>query len=605
MEVPMTPIPRPTAASPTRQARWAGALAIAAASLAMLRWSWLTWPDVLIDFGRELYVPWQIFEGKTLYTDIAYFNGPLSPYLNSLWFQLFGPSLRTLAVCNLVILAGVIALLHRLLREIADLTSATVACLMFVTLFAFGQLVGVGNYNYVCPYQHQVTHGLALSLLAIWSMSSYLARRRLAALAGAGLCLGLVFLTKAEIFLATVLSLTAGLALTLWTERPPGRGLIAALGLFAASAVMPVIVAWGLLSLAMPWHQALQGTLGAWPSIFNTHPASLRFYRMGMGTLDPLASVRDVLAWTGRYVLLFVPVAALALACRRPAMRATGVTVATLWTTGWLLGGLAGDWMHAFVPLPLVMLVAGAIVLVAFVRRRDDPRAGARLILCEILILWALVLLSKMILFAHVWHYGFVLAMPATLLMVVALVGWIPDWIGTRGGSSIVFRAAALSVLLIAIAAHLQTTRYWFRQKTYPLSRGADRFLADDRGVAIGIALAEIDRQLSPGETLAVLPEGAILNFLSRRSNPTPYHSFTPFELMVFGEARILSSFQAHPPDCIILVHRETSEEGPQFFGRDYGRGIDYWIRENYHPIVLIGAGALQAERAGILILHR
>src|SRR6266700_6309518 len=64
----------------------AGPTLILAASLAMLVWSWGTWPDVLIDFGRELYVPWQLSAGKVLYTDVAYFNGPLSPYFNSLCF---------------------------------------------------------------------------------------------------------------------------------------------------------------------------------------------------------------------------------------------------------------------------------------------------------------------------------------------------------------------------------------------------------------------------------------------------------------------------------------------------------------------------------------
>ena len=37
---------------------------------------------LMIDFGRELYVPWQLNEGKALYRDIAYFHGPFSPYLN-------------------------------------------------------------------------------------------------------------------------------------------------------------------------------------------------------------------------------------------------------------------------------------------------------------------------------------------------------------------------------------------------------------------------------------------------------------------------------------------------------------------------------------------
>ena len=64
--------------------------------------TWRRWPDLLIDFGRELYVPWQLASGAVLYEDIAYFNGPLSAYWNALLFRWFGPSLLTLVVANLL-----------------------------------------------------------------------------------------------------------------------------------------------------------------------------------------------------------------------------------------------------------------------------------------------------------------------------------------------------------------------------------------------------------------------------------------------------------------------------------------------------------------------
>ena len=48
--------------------------------------NWAGWASPLIDFGRELYVPWQLAQGKVLYRDIAYLDGPLPPYLNALWF---------------------------------------------------------------------------------------------------------------------------------------------------------------------------------------------------------------------------------------------------------------------------------------------------------------------------------------------------------------------------------------------------------------------------------------------------------------------------------------------------------------------------------------
>jgi len=63
-----------------RAARLAGLVVLAGVAIAMLRMSWGKWPDVLVDFGRELYVPWMLAEGKVLYRDLLYFRGPLSPY---------------------------------------------------------------------------------------------------------------------------------------------------------------------------------------------------------------------------------------------------------------------------------------------------------------------------------------------------------------------------------------------------------------------------------------------------------------------------------------------------------------------------------------------
>lgn len=42
--------------------------------------------------------------GVRLHVDISYLNGPLSPYLNALWFTLFGVGFRTVDVGNVVLL---------------------------------------------------------------------------------------------------------------------------------------------------------------------------------------------------------------------------------------------------------------------------------------------------------------------------------------------------------------------------------------------------------------------------------------------------------------------------------------------------------------------
>ena len=106
--------------------------------------------------------------------------------------------------------------------------------------------------------------------------------------------------------------------------------------------------------------------------------------------------------------------------------------------------------------------------------------------------------------------------------------------------------------------------------------------------------MALIEERIEPAETLAVMPEGVILNFLSDRDNPVPYTTYGSGEVMIFGEDNILASFESNPPDFLLIVHQDGSEFGRRFFGRDYARKIWTWITAEYHCLEpLIGAPPL------------
>jgi 4-amino-4-deoxy-L-arabinose transferase-like glycosyltransferase len=132
---------------PLWQRRWFGPALVALAAVAMLVWTWQTWPDVLVDFGVQLYVPWRLTQGQVLYRDIAHYTGPLSVYYNALAFWLFGASLRVLEIANLPILAATIALIYWLALRLGGRICATICGLSFVALFAFAHLTPSGNYN--------------------------------------------------------------------------------------------------------------------------------------------------------------------------------------------------------------------------------------------------------------------------------------------------------------------------------------------------------------------------------------------------------------------------------------------------------------------------
>ena len=128
---------------------WATPVALGLTSFALLWWTWGKWPDVIIDFGRELYVPWRLSEGEVLYRDIAAFYGPLSQYVNALWFKLFGASLYTLVWCNFALVLLLLYWLHQILVNIGGRVSGFAGCMMFIVLFGFAQYEQIKKFELI------------------------------------------------------------------------------------------------------------------------------------------------------------------------------------------------------------------------------------------------------------------------------------------------------------------------------------------------------------------------------------------------------------------------------------------------------------------------
>jgi hypothetical protein len=260
-------------------------------------------------------------------------------------------------------------------------------------------------------------------------------------------------------------------------------------------------------------------------------------------------------------------------------------------------------WLGMMRPLPLV--AAAALASGAYRVFRRDPQAAPRAILAVSLAAFALLLLAKMPLNARIYNYGFVLAMPAVLLLVVVLLDAVPAWIAARGGSAVTFRAAVLVVVGVGVAAHLAIVDAYFSRRTEVVGKGDDAFLAGERSLVIQQTLASIARESRKDQTLLVLPEGQMLNYLARRVDPSPYGELMPTEVAFYGEDRLLASFAAHPPDFVALVDKDTSEYGARYFGRDYAQQLALWVRGHYHEISLAGGRPFEGGRFGILLLRR
>lgn len=594
--------------------RCVGPLSIAGAFALLAWWSWGKWTDVQIDFGLELYIPWRLSQGEALYRDIAYRNGPLPPYLNALWFRLFGDSLTTLVSCNLAILAGICALTYQILRRSCDRLTAAVGCLVLLGVFGFSQYVGVANYNYVTPYQHAQTHGLALSIAMIAAISRYLGTERIRWLALAGVCLGLVFLTKLELLAAAAAACGLG-----WVFVFAGRPMSVRSGfrlaaVFAVAFLLPVAAFFVLLALQMPAAAALEGVLGNWRYLgagILVDP----FYRSVLGLDDVSGNLWRALRMSGGVAGFAV----LGLAADRLLRRAPGPPA--VWGVA---AGLAVflamtflpvtvPWMEVARALPLTTLLA-ALALAGFcLRHRRERETLVRWAPLALWAVFALVLLGKMILHARFFHYGFALAMPATLLLVACLVGVGPAAGRARLGGSGAFRMINLAAIASGVLLLLLWSDAIYARKDFVVGEGGDAIVVEgpvyeSRGQVVSEALQKLDAIMDPEATLLALPEGAGLNYWLRRRNSTRYGLFLPTEIEAFGGDEImLRDIRAHPPDFIALVQRDHAEFGVGPFGVDprNGRGIMRWVAGSYQRVGQIGAEPFRNRGFGIVVLRR
>jgi hypothetical protein len=223
----------------------------------------------------------------------------------------------------------------------------------------------------------------------------------------------------------------------------------------------------------------------------------------------------------------------------------------------------------------------------------------------------SLALMLKILLNTKLFEYGAYLAVPGFLSLIAALVYFLPRAAHRRWKGGSVLRAAFSTAMVLFLSVQLIVTVTFLRQKQVRVGTGGDvlrLFERDEATSGIVQALEEIRGLMRPAHTLAVLPEGVMFNYLTRRRNPTPYINLMPPELRAFGEASIIQAFEQHPPDFVLLVHKDIEEfygVGP--FGEDpaYGEAMMAWVGSNYARVGLILNEPLTDDRFGIALFRR
>jgi len=574
-----------------------GLTAIILAFVTAATLTWRKWPDVTIDFGTQLYIPWQILKGAVLYRDLFYFaGGPFSQYFNALLFKIFGVSFLTLIVANLTFVAGIIYLIYRRFMAAADVATATLICLAIVLVFAFEQFMQTGNYNYIAPYSHEALHGLILSILAIAFLSDWINKEKTHFALAAGFCVGVVFLTKPDIFAALALTVVAGFALFLMTR---GRKIfIGSLAAFIFAGLLPPLFFFIYFLRVEDWRHSMRAVIFGWLPLFQKAIVENPYYLWCTGLDQPFFHLYLITTYFLAAVFLLV---FYTLVLRHVEKVVIPLVIAPL-----LFGAAIFNWNQCGWVLPSLSL--WVCILIGW----NFKKIGRRPVFPFLWSVFSLVLLSKLGLFPRIWHYGFVLAMPAFVSVIFLLYWLLPMLLEKEFGvSTRRIRVTIALVFLIGFGNLFVQSQLIYSTKRLTLGQGGDKIITynSDQDISheFSAALAWTEINTPSNATVAVLPEGVTLNYLARRINPTPCLFWDPNIFSVFGQSNMTVTFEKNPPDYVFLVERNMFKFGVGSFGSYPGYGVQLmqWIDENYTPVELFGVEPVVNDLSAIKILKR
>jgi hypothetical protein len=421
---------------------------------------------------------------------------------------------------------------------------------------------------------------------------------------------GISAVLKPEILFAAGL-VTLAACLVRWRSGPPLR--LADGAAWALGAVVPTAVFAIYFSLFEPWGAALAWACRAWLSVSATTRFTGETLQAGFLGLDrPWAHLVEHAWATGLAVLV---IGGLAVGAR---LSERAAAAWLRWLLGGVLVGMVGwlawsgvDWFQVgrcFLGLALVYL---AFQTVTLVRRREggpDARAGRARLLIAVL---AAALMARMVLNGRIYQFGFYQAALAGVLVPAVLIGELPERVGGGRWTRALIVAGSLLLIGLGIASLTAASQKMLGRKTLAVGAGADRFYAfppelRPAGMLVGGA-SDWLRHTPAGQTVLVLPEGEMINYLARR--PSPVAPFFFFSAAISGgrEAAVLRDLQAHPPDWVVVISRDLREYGVRRYGEAPGKGalILQWVIENYRPVEQAGGDPLDPAQHGAMILGR
>lgn len=521
--------------------------------------------DVYIDLGKEIYLPKAIAEGGVLYKDVLAIFGPFSYLLNSVFIKIFGVSIRTfyfVGICNaLLIIMGI----YLLAREFfSRWISFILSCFVLYFCCFVPDVM-----NFVTPYSYGMVYGLSSVIYSAVFFIKYLKSDENKFLYVSMFLVGTALANKYEFVLPMFV-----LVSFLFAKKVNWNVLAKA---FACGLTVP------LLCLIVLWLQGLSvvdflNYLSDWFKFANS--SDMKNYYNGTFYF----SFQYFLIALKSFIFSFIVLSVIYYGVKfietlKIKFKHRYFAHIFYCIFSFVLLIFFCKYSAIFVNY-IFYSVAMVLMIFALLKVKNLCKNFCVLFLT----LFALAVGLKSFFFMQINQYGRYF-LP---LILIAFIVVLKDYY-FKDNNRIFKITLTYFLLLMSIAAFWNSLGY-LRFNNYKITSQYGTIYKDEASAKVfNVILDSINKLTKKDDTLVVLQEGLMINFLSGR-RADKYNYLIPALLELYGEENVVAQYKKTSPEMFIVF---TSPDDKTLICNGWGYKICGFISKNYKLVQTIKAEKL------------
>lgn len=509
--------------------------------------------NILIDCGREAYYPTQVLLGKVLYKDIFNIYGPFAYMFNAFLFKIFSINLNVLYIAGCFCAFTIVSLIYLISKRfLSNFVSFAIA--------VFTISIGVLNtnlFNLIFPYSYGMLYGITAFLVSVWCFLKYQNEiEKIIYLYFGCFFAGLCITSKYEFLPYLIVVLYSIIKIKPLKIKEYYYSIFALL-------FVPIFC-FGILFLQGLRLSDLASTAAIIETIAKTK--TLKFFYQTQGVYFHKKLIAIYLISLLKTVL---PLSLLIYGLKK-----TGKTASIILSSLALI-------MIAFLTTPTSLIffpIAIAIIAIINLKKilKNTPLTILTLsgITLSIKIFWGLTTLN----------YGVFFASFLLITLLALILNLFDDKIVSQ-------KPIGIYILAVAIVLGCQNLLA-LKAKTESVSTAnggiyTEAYLSTSTNELINY----IKLNTKKTDTIAIFPEGTMINFLTQRPADNNYSSLIPLYVETFGDEKIIKYFEKIKPEYIILNNWDTKDYYYKYICNDYAVSFCNYVAKNYTQEKVIDNG--------------